>query len=110
MDSPVTFPSFKWAEFGTNEYYKAIDEINDVYRKMIMIGEAKKVFHDKVCPIMSAKTKDKFKKARKRLNDKYWHYTRTSKATLPTLSDDVAFVPDPRKYRCPPGQRLPTIR
>jgi hypothetical protein len=110
MDSPVTFPSFKWAEFGTNEYYKAIDEINDVYRKMIMIGEAKKVFHDKVCPIMSAKTKDEFKKARKRLNDKYWHYTRTSKATLPTLSDNVAFVPDPRKYRRSPGQRLPTFR
>lgn len=33
MDSPVTFPSFKWAEFGTNDYFKAIDEINDVYRK-----------------------------------------------------------------------------
>jgi len=63
MDSPVTFPSFKWVQFGTNEYFKAIEEINDVYRKMLMIGKAKKVFRDKVCPMMTAKTKDDFKKA-----------------------------------------------
>ena len=63
MDSPVNFPSFKWAKHGTNDYFNAIDEINDVYRKMLMIGESKKVFHDKVCPMMTAKTKDDFKKA-----------------------------------------------
>ena len=110
MDSPVTFPSFKWVQFGTNEYFKAIEEINDVYRKMLMIGEAKKVFRDKVCPMMTAKRKDDFKKARRSLNEKYWKYTRTSKATLPKLSVDVAFVPHPRKYRGTPGQRLPTLR
>ena len=71
MDSPVTFPSFKWVQFGTNEYFKAIEEINDVYRKMLMIGEAKKVFHDKVCPMMTVKTKDDFKKAQRSLNEKY---------------------------------------
>ena len=61
--------------------------------------EAKKVFYHKVCPMMTAKTKDDFKKARKRLNDKHWRYTKTSKATFPELSVDMAFVPDPRKYR-----------
>ncbi len=70
MDSPVSFPSFKWAKLGTNDYFKAIDEINDVYRKMLMIGEAKKVFHDKVCPMMTSKTKDEFKKAQISLNKK----------------------------------------
>ena len=94
MDSPVTFPSFKWAQYGTNDYFNAIDKINEMYRKMLTIGEAKKVFRDKVCPMMTAKTKDKFNKARRSLNVKYWKYTRTSKATLPKLSDDVAFVPD----------------
>jgi hypothetical protein len=110
MDSPVSFPPFKWANFGTNDYFNAIDEINDVYRKMLVIGEAKKVFRDKVCPIMTAKTKDEFKKARRSLNVKYWKYTRTSKATLPKLSVDVAFVPDTRKYRGTPGQRLSMLR
>ena len=51
MDSPVTYPEFKWAELGSNEYLKAIDEINDMCRKMITIVESKKVFHDKVCPM-----------------------------------------------------------
>ena len=110
MDSPVTFPSFKWAEYGTSDYFKAIEEINDVYRKMIVIGEAKKVFRDKVCPMITAKTKDEFKKARRSLNVKYWKYTRTYKATLTKLSVDVAFVPNPRKYSGTPGQWLPTLR
>ena len=110
MDSPVTFPLFKWAKYGTNDYFKAIDEINDVYRKMIRIGEAKKVFRDNVCPMMTAKTKDEFNKVRRSLNVKYWKYTRTFKATLPKLSVGVEFVPNPRKYRGTPGQRLPTLR
>ena len=110
MDSPVTFPSFKWAEFGTNDYFNAIDKINEMYRKMLTIGKAKKVFRDKVCPMMTAKTKDEFNKARRSLNKKYWNYTKTTKATLPKISADVAFVPDPRKYRGTPGQRLPTLR
>ncbi len=42
MDYLVSFPLFKWANFGTNDYFHAIDEINDVYRKMLMIGKAKK--------------------------------------------------------------------
>ncbi len=110
MDSPVTFSSFKWAKFGTNDYFKAIDKINEVYRKMLMIGEAEKFFHDKVCPLMTAKTKDEFNKALRRLNKKYCNYTKTSKATLPNLSIDVAFVPNPCKYRSTPGQWLPTLR
>ena len=68
MDSPVTYPRFKWVKFGSNEYLKAISEINDIYRKMIIIGESKRVFHDRVCPMISAKTQDEFKTARKRLS------------------------------------------
>ena len=75
-----------------------------------MIGKVKKVFCDKVCPVMTAKTKDEFMKARKMLNEKYWKYTTTSKATLPKLDVDVAFVPNPRKYHGTPGQRLSTLR
>ena len=79
MDSPVTYPEFKWAELGSNKYLKAIDEINDMYRKMIKIGESKRVFRDKVCPMILAKTQDEFKGERKRLSKKYWNHTRKSK-------------------------------
>ena len=110
MNSPVNFPSFKWAQFGINDYFKAIDKINEVYRKMLMIGKPKKVFCDKVCPMMTTRTKDEFKNAWRSLNVKYWNYTRTSKATLPNLSNNVLFIPNLRKYRGTPGKRLPTLR
>ena len=77
---------------------------------MITIGESKKVFHDKVCPMISAKTQDEFKRERKRLSDKYWNYTRKSKTILPKISDDVAFVLHPHKYCGSPAKRLPTLR
>ena len=69
-----------------------------------MLSKAKKVFRNKVCPMMTAKTKDDFKKAQRSPNEKYWKYTSTSKATLPKLSIDVTFVPDPHKYRGTPGK------
>ena len=40
MDSPVAFLSFEWAGFGTDDYFYAIDKINEIYRKMVIIGKA----------------------------------------------------------------------
>ena len=77
---------------------------------MITIGESKKVFHDKVCPMTSAKTQDEFKMERKRLSEKHWNYTRKSKTILTKIRDDVAFVPHPHKYHSSPAKRLPTLR
>ena len=71
--SPVTFSSFEWAEFGTDDYFYAIDKINDIYRKSLILGKAKKVFRDKVCPMMTAKTKKKFNDSLRRLQVKYWN-------------------------------------
>ena len=71
LDSPTTFPSFDWAEFGTDYYFYAIDSINEIYRKMLIIGKAKKVFRDKVCPMMTAKTKKEFNDSLRRLQLKY---------------------------------------
>ena len=109
MDSPVTYPEFKWAELGSNEYLKVIDKISVMYRKMIKIGKSKRIFHDKVCPMISAKTQDKFKRERRHLYQKYWNHTRKSKTTLPKISDDVVFVPHPHKYRDSRVKRLPTL-
>ena len=44
LDSPVKLPKFQWATIYSDEYYKAIEDINDAYRKMLIIGETKKVF------------------------------------------------------------------
>ena len=44
LDSPVKHPEFKWTTTYSNEYFEIIEAINDAYRKMLSIGEAKKVF------------------------------------------------------------------
>ena len=80
----MTYPRFKWAKFNSKEYLQAINEINDMYRKMIMIGKSREVFHDKVCPMISAKTRNEFKTARNRIRDNYWRYSTTSKTLCPS--------------------------
>ena len=63
---------------------------------MISIGEAKKVFRDKVCPMMTAKTKSEFVKAKRTIDRKYSRYISTAKPVL-KLKRDVYIIPDPRK-------------
>jgi len=109
LDSPVKHPEFKWTTTYSNEYFEIIEDINDAYRKMLSIGEAKKVFRDQVCPMMTAKTKNEFMKAKRNINDKYNKYIKTSKAVL-KLRRHVHFIPDPRKYNGTPGQKVPTVR
>ena len=82
MDSAVKIPKFNWAPPHSNEYCNAIVDINDAYRKMLIIGEAQKVFRDQVCPMLTAKTKEEFKKAQKIVTDKYRNYMKTNKARL----------------------------
>ena len=79
LDSPVKPPKFKWTTSYSNEYFEATEDINDTYKKMLSIGKAEKVFCDKVCPMMTAKTKDEFMNIKKRINKRYWSYIRTAK-------------------------------
>ena len=57
LNSKIKYPDFAWTDVGSEEYLNAIGDINDLYRKMLEIGKAAEVFHDKECPMMSAKTK-----------------------------------------------------
>ena len=66
LDSQVKFPTFKWTTTYSKEYYNVIEDINNAYKKMVIIGEAKKVFRDEVCPMMTAETKADFQKAKKK--------------------------------------------
>ena len=70
MDSPIEYPNFPWAPRRSQDYMKAIDNINEAYRKMLIIGQAKKVFRKQVCPMMTAKTKKQFQKVQRRINRK----------------------------------------
>ena len=99
----------KWTDIDSDEYFRAIEDINDAYRKMLSIGEADKVFQDKVCPMMTAKTKSEFVKAKKTIDKKYSRYISTAKPVL-NLKRDVYFIPDPCKYNGLHGQKSPTAR
>ena len=110
LDSAVKIPKFNWAPPHSNEYCNAIVDINDAYRKMLIIGEAQKVFRDQVCPMLTAKTKEEFKKAQKIITDKYRNYMKTNKATLSNFRLKTEFLPHPRKFGSGSNQRLPTQR
>ncbi len=59
LNSQVCYLKCTWAKFNSDEYTKAIDVINDCYKKMLMIGKSKEVFrlsNDKVPKLLLAKT------------------------------------------------------
>ncbi len=59
LNSQVLYLKIPWANPNSNEYTKAIEVINDCYRKMMMIGKSKDVFqlpNDKVPDLLSAKS------------------------------------------------------
>ena len=68
MNSNIKYPDFEWAVIGSKDFLDTIDDINDVYRKMLIIGKAAEVFHDKKCPMMIAKTKKELQKHHDTMN------------------------------------------
>jgi hypothetical protein len=55
---------------NSDEYIKAIDKINECYRKMLMIGKCNEVCrpsNDKFLDLLSAKTFDEFKLAKENI-------------------------------------------
>ncbi len=63
LNSWVHYLKIPWANPNSDEYTKAIEVINDCYRKMLMIGKSKEVFwlpNDKVPDLFSAKTYREF--------------------------------------------------
>ena len=68
MDSPLELPQFKWTDMGTDEYFKAVEDINDAYIKILMTGKAEKVFWDQFCPMMTAKTREDINRAKRTIN------------------------------------------
>ena len=40
LNSNIKYPDFMWTDVGSEEYLNAIDDINDLYRKMLKSGKA----------------------------------------------------------------------
>ena len=106
LNSNMKYPDFTWVDVRSEEYLNAIDDINDVYRKMHEIGKAVEVFHDKECPIMSAKTKQEFQKHRDSMRRNYRNYLKTSKSKLGNFRVDSEILPHPHKYGRGPTRRF----
>ena len=99
MNAKMPYPQFAWAEKGSDDYFHAIDTVNDRYRKMLAIGKATKVFRDAqngLCTMLSAKTKPQFQQAARNVNLSYTRYT---KDPLTNFRVHTELLPDPRKYQ-----------
>ena len=88
----------------------AIDDINDLYRKMLRIGKAAEIFHDKECLMVTSKTKVEFIKHRDTMRRNYRNYIKTPKATLDNFRVNTELLPHPHKYGRGPSSRFPTNR
>jgi hypothetical protein len=59
LNSLVDYLNIPWEKHDTDEHTKAIEVINDCYRKMLMIGKCREVFqlaNNKVPELLSSKT------------------------------------------------------
>jgi len=77
LNSQVCYLKFTWAKFNSDEYTKAIEVINDCYKKMLMIGKSKEVFrlsNNKVPKLLSAKTYSDFTLAKDNIERRYKRY------------------------------------
>ena len=108
LNSNIKCPDFTWVDVGSEEYLNAIDDINDLYRKMLKIGKAAEVFHDKECPMMSAKTKKEFDKHRDTTKRNYRNYVKTPKSKLGNFRVDTEILSHPQKYGRGPTRSFPT--
>jgi hypothetical protein len=68
LNSQVQFLDIPWAIHDSDLYVNVIEEINDLYKKMLMIGKCNEVFwlcNNKIPDLLSAQTKNEYILAKK---------------------------------------------
>ena len=114
MDSVPNYPKFDWVEKDTEEYYDAIDTINECYRKMLKIGKARAVFReakDDVSNLLKAKTKKEFLTAKKNIEERYKrNIDNGCVGVLHNFKVKTELIPNPRKYQHQHQANIPTER
>lgn len=99
MDSIMPWPEFKWCDKGGKDYYDAIEQINDKYKKMLKVGKSAQTV-EQIQSMMCAETKKDFQKIRNCLQDKFTRHMKAGKSILENFHLCTELLPDPRKYLC----------
>jgi hypothetical protein len=84
----------------SDDYIKAIDKINDCYRKMLIIGKCNEVFqpsNDKVPDLLLEKTSDEFKLAKENIQQQFKRFLKSGAAKL-NIIIPTELVPNPNNY------------
>jgi hypothetical protein len=100
LNSRVRYLKIPWANPNSNEYTKAIEVINDCYRKMLMIGKSKEVFwlpNDKVPDLLSAKPYREFILAKNNIEQHSDRFLKLGAVKL-NIRIPTELVPNPKNY------------
>ena len=112
LDSAPDYPTFTWAEKGSDEYYTAIDAINSSYRKMLKIGKAQDAFrhaNDNVSSMISAQSKSEFDTAKRNIDRRFDRHIKSGKGVLKNFNLRTELLPNPRRY-ANSGRKIPSRR
>ena len=102
MNSKVSYPEFKWAEFASKDYLYAIASINRAYNLMLAIGKADDAFRVKAKGLdymLNCDDKKQFKSAIKNIYRRYRNHIKAGKARLQNFQADTEIIPDPRRHK-----------
>jgi hypothetical protein len=105
LNSPITYPEFKWTELGSQEYLNAIDDINSVYKMILKSGADS----SQVQEMLDAKSKKDFVRIRTNIRRNYKNHVESGKPVL-DLQLDAEFVPHPHVYGRGKKEKFQTVR
>lgn len=108
-----TYPDMKWTEVGHQDYFNAIRQINDVYRKMLAIGKVDEALRNTTQGIkylLNCDTKAQFNRVIRNINDRYNRHRRANHGMLTNFRIDTELLPDPYRYRHSQVMDNPTNR
>jgi hypothetical protein len=98
LNSKVQYLKVPWAMHNSDEYMKAIEEINDCYKKMLMIGKCSEVFqlsNARVPDLLPAKTKEEFILAKENIQQQFKRFLKSGAAKL-NITIPTELVPNPK--------------
>ena len=97
-NSSVEYIRLPWAKLNTNEYTKAVEVINNCYRKMLIIGKCREVFRNKVSDLFKAKSMKEFTLAKDNIERRYVKYLQLDGIKL-HITIPTELVPHPKNQR-----------
>jgi hypothetical protein len=112
LNSSVEYVRLSWTKFNSREYTKAVEMINNCYRKMLMIGKYREVFRNKVSDLLTAKSFKEFTLAKDNIELRYVKYVRSGGIKL-HLTIPTELVPHPKNQRrifCLPTRRSVIVK